>query len=237
MSPSKLVFGLNHELTVLVGLYLKTILVSGMIGARLFVLVPVLMTIIPLSRGLTSTSTTTAGLFKVSRSLSDVVEEGVRAKVLCGVLNDLVITTIDRLQDVGTLAASGSVPSATRRSDVIILMLSVLEGTLVGRVELGLFLVLEPTTAPTITTASSWAILVTTSTSTVTTSTSTETTSSKRRSSVIVLVVDFVREPRPVLGSLSITSSLTSAGTTGFIFALHRTVLEALGNVTVAELW
>lgn len=155
MSPSKLVLGLDHELTVLVGLYLKTILVSGMIGPRLFVLVPVLIAAIPLGRGLASTSTTTAGLFKVSRSLSDVVEEGVRAKVLCGVLNDLVITTIDRLQDVGSLAASGGVSSATRRSDVVTLMLPVLEGTLVARVELGLFLVLEPATAPTITTASS----------------------------------------------------------------------------------
>ena len=155
MSPSKLVLGLNHELTVLVSLYLKTILVSGMRGARLFELVLVLMNVIALSRGLTSTSTTTAGLFKISRSLRDVVEEGVRAKVLTGVLNNLVITMIDRLQDISTLAASGSVPSAARRSDVITLIISVLEGSLVGRVKIGLFLVSETTTAPSITTTSS----------------------------------------------------------------------------------
>lgn len=126
-----------------------------MIGARLFELVLVLMNVIALSRGLTSTSTTTAGLFKISRSLRDVVEEGVRAKVLTGVLNNLVITMIDRLQDISTLAASGSVPSATRRSDVITLIISVLEGSLVGRVKIGLFLVSETTTAPSITTTSS----------------------------------------------------------------------------------
>ena len=114
-----------------------------MIGARLFELVLVLMNVIALSRGLTSTSTTTAGLFKISRSLRDVVEEGVRAKVLTGVLNNLVITMIDRLQDISTLAASGSVPSATRRSDVITLIISVLEGSLVGRVKIGLFLVVD----------------------------------------------------------------------------------------------
>jgi hypothetical protein len=54
---------------------------------------------------------------------------------------------------------------------------------------------------------------------------------------VIVLVVNFVREARPVLVSLYITSSLTSTGTTGFIVELDRTVLEALGNVTVSKLW
>lgn len=125
MSPSKLVLGLNHKLTLLVSLNLKTILISGMIRARFLALVPVLMTVTSLSRSLTSTSATTAGLFKVSRSLSDVVEEGVWAKVLSGVLNDLLIAAIDRLQDVRTLPASKIVPSAARRSGVITLKLSV----------------------------------------------------------------------------------------------------------------
>jgi len=96
-----------------------------MIRARFLALVPVLMTVTSLSRSLTSTSATTAGLFKVSRSLSDVVEEGVWAKVLSGVLNDLLIAAIDRLQDVRTLPASKIVPSAARRSGVITLKLSV----------------------------------------------------------------------------------------------------------------
>lgn len=247
MSPCKLVLGLNHKLTLVVSLDLETILVDSVIGARFFTLISVLIAAIALVKTLTSTSTTAAGLFKVFRSLSDVVEECVRAKVLSGVLKDLFITTIDWLQGIGSLTTSRIVSSAARRSGVIALKLSVLEGALFGRFELELFLVLEATTAPTITAASSWAIIETTSTPRESTSTSTEpiTTSSTntkhsvtvQRSSVIVLVVNFVREARPVLVSLNITSSLISTGTTGFIVELDRTVLEALGNVTVSKLW
>ncbi len=97
MSPCKLVFGLNHKLILLVSLDLETILVDSVIGARFFTLVSVLISAIALGKILTSTTATAAGLFKVFRSLSDVVEECVRAKVLYGVLKYLFITTIDGL--------------------------------------------------------------------------------------------------------------------------------------------
>jgi hypothetical protein len=158
----------------LVSLDLETILVGSVIGARFFTLVSVLISAIALVKTLTSTSTPAVGLFKVFRSLSDVVEECVRAKVLSGVLKDLFITTIDSLQGIGRLATSQIVPSAVRRSGVIALKLSVLEGALFGRFELELFLVLEAKTAPTITAASSWAINETTSNPRESTSTSTE---------------------------------------------------------------
>lgn len=155
MSPSKLVLGLNHKLTLLVSLDLETIFIGSVIGARFFTLVSFLIAAIALGKILTSTTATAAGLFKVFRSLSDVVEECVRAKVLYGILKDLFITTIDGLQGIGSLATSRIVPSAARRSGVIALKLSVLKGALFGRFELELFLVLEATTAPTITAASS----------------------------------------------------------------------------------
>lgn len=50
---------------------------------------------------------------------------------------------------------------------------------------------------------------------------------------MIILVINFVREPRLVIVSRKIM--LSSNYNTGFIVVLHRTVLEALSDITIAE--